>query len=72
MLRHESKLPGWALKDWDEYDIHGEEVTRRWYKLSWVDTSDGVIRKIAERLEEVVQEHLEVIAKRLAKESDRD
>ncbi|HWX82787.1 MAG TPA: caspase family protein [Xanthobacteraceae bacterium] len=53
-----------ALRNWEEFDVSGKEITRQWYKMRWTDATDGLIRTILEKLSEVVQEHLEEVAKK--------
>lgn len=53
------------LKDFDEFQTKGEEVVRRWYKLKWTESSDGVSTKIKSKLDEIVHEHLRQVEKRL-------
>ena len=56
------------LTDFNEFDIEGKEIVRRWYKLAWTDSVDGVVDKITARLHQVVKEHLEETEQRLAGE----
>ena len=56
-----------SLTDFSEFDVEGDEVVRRWYKLHWADSTDGIAEKIASKLNEIVQEHLEYIEQRLTK-----
>ena len=53
------------LKDFGEFHINGEEVTRRWYKFKWTENTDKVVSKIKSKLEETVHEHLKQTEKRL-------
>ena len=54
-----------SLKNFDEFDTEGEEIVRRWYKPLWGDNTDGIVDKIARKLEEAVREHLENTQQRL-------
>ena len=56
------------LTDFNEFDIQGKEIVRRWYKFGWTDSIDGVVGKITARLHEVVEEHLEETHQRLVGE----
>jgi hypothetical protein len=54
------------LKDFGSLDTEGGEVVRRWYKLRWTDSPDGVAEKIASRLAEIVRETLEAVTQKLS------
>ena len=54
-----------SLTDFDEFDAEGQEVNRRWYKLSWSQNTDGVVEKIVTKLHEIVRDHLEQTKQRL-------
>lgn len=56
------------LKDFGEFQTEGEEVVRRWHKLKWTESSDGVSTKIKSKLDEIVHEHLRQVEKRLKTE----
>jgi len=45
-----------ALVDWGVFDSEGVEVVRRWYKMSWTDTCDGLVSKICGKLKDIVNE----------------
>lgn len=55
-----------SLTDFDEFDADGQEVTRRWFKLSWSQNTDRVAEMIATKLHEVVRDHLEQTKLQLA------
>jgi hypothetical protein len=57
-----------SLTNWNEYDNEGTEVTRRWYKIAWNESFDGLVEKITGQMREVIHKHLEAAANRLAKE----
>ena len=38
-----------SLRDWGAYDLDGEEIVRRWYKMNWTQDSDSVVEGILER-----------------------
>ena len=54
-----------SLIDFGKFNDEGDEVVRRWYKLHWAECTDGVVEKIALKLDEVVREHLERTEQRL-------
>jgi hypothetical protein len=56
------------LRDFGKFDIEGTEVTRRWYKFLWNESTDGVVTKISQKLGEVVRAHLQSTTVRLRKE----
>lgn len=43
-----------ALVDWGVFDSDGVEVVRRWYKMNWTDSCDGLVSKICGKLKENV------------------
>lgn len=57
-----------ARTDWNAFAPSGTEVTKRWYKLNWRQNVDHLIDSIADQLSSVIMQHLDAIAKRLAKE----
>jgi caspase domain-containing protein len=57
-----------SLTNWSEYDSEGSEITRRWYKIAWNDSFDGIVGKITTQMREVIRSRLEAAANRLAKE----
>ena len=57
-----------SLKDFSEFDVEGDEVVRRWYKLQWTENTSGIVVKIASKLDELVRQHLENTEQRLIKE----
>lgn len=54
-----------ALTDWGSYDPEGDEVSKRWFKMSWKESTESVAGKIADKLHEVVTSHLDDVAERL-------
>ena len=60
------------LKNPTEFDAHGEEIVRRWYKRRWDSDTTEVIDKIAQTLEETVKGHLEDTRQRLAAGDEGD
>ena len=57
-----------SLQDFGEFDVEGNKVVSRWYKFHWAEHTDGVVAKIASKLDELVRKHLENTAQRLIKE----
>jgi hypothetical protein len=47
-----------ALVDWGVFDPDGVEVVRRWYKMNWTDSCDGLVSKISGKLKEMVNESI--------------
>lgn len=54
-----------ALIDWGNYDQDGDEVTKRWYKMGWKDSTDFLAGKVADKLHDAVTAHLDDVAGRL-------
>lgn len=52
-----------ALRDWGIFDPDGMEVVRRWYKMSWTDSCDGLVNKISGKLKEIVDESITGVLK---------
>lgn len=52
--------------DWNAFDDEGRELNRRWYKLDWNGSVDGIIKNAREALEKAVRDHIEAAVKRLA------
>ena len=57
-----------SLEDFGKYSVEGDEVVRRWYKFDWSEKTDDVVAKIASKLNDLVQEHLESTKQRLIEE----
>lgn len=57
-----------ARTDWDGFDYEGSEIVRRWYKVSWDESVDGIIEKVAAALEQTVRTHVNSAAARLSDE----
>ena len=55
------------LCDFGKFDVNGQEISRRWWKMAWSATTKNVVRQIATKLAEVVRTQLEEAEKRLAK-----
>ena len=54
-----------SLRDWGVFDVEGVEVVRRWYKMSWADSCDGLVEKIYSKLNEIVQASVDAAIKAL-------
>ncbi|HWW15819.1 MAG TPA: caspase family protein [Candidatus Dormibacteraeota bacterium] len=54
-----------SLQDWGVFDIEGVEVVRRWYKMSWTDSCDGLVGTICGKLSDIVQESVDAAVKAL-------
>ena len=57
-----------SLEDFGKFSVDGAEVVRHWYKFDWSEKTDGVVEKIASKLENLVREHLESTKQRLIEE----
>lgn len=55
-----------SLTDWGVFDSEGTEVIRRWYRMSWTDTCEGLVAKICGKLKEIVKERIDATVKALA------
>ncbi len=55
------------LRDFGKFDADGPEASRRWWKLSWAETTDGVVTQISDKLAKIVRGQLESAEKRLSK-----
>jgi hypothetical protein len=55
------------LRDFGKFDAGGQEISRRWWKVAWSKTPEGVVSQIAAKLAEAVRTQLEEAEKRLAK-----
>ena len=54
------------LRDFGKYDADGPEASRRWWKVSWSETTDGIVAKISSKFTETVRGQLESAEKRLS------
>jgi hypothetical protein len=54
------------LHDFGKYNSDGTNAVKRWYKFDWDESTDGVIKKIPKTLSDIVKNHIENTAKRLA------
>jgi hypothetical protein len=57
------------LRDFDKFDSHGPEASRRWWKLGWRQTTNGVVAQISDKFAETVRAQLENAEKRLSKDT---
>ena len=56
------------LSDFGKFDPIGPEASKRWWKLSWGQSPNNVVKKISEKLIDIVHEQLENAEKRLPQE----
>src|SRR5262249_9295564 len=35
------------IRDFGKFDAHGQEISKRWWKVAWSGTTEGVVRQIA-------------------------
>ncbi|WP_025037437.1 caspase family protein [Bradyrhizobium sp. DOA9] len=56
------------LTDFGKYDRDGIETSRRWWKIHWNATTNGVVEQIARKFGETVRTQLEEAEKRLTPE----
>jgi caspase domain-containing protein len=54
------------LRDFGKYDADGPEASRRWWKVGWSETTDGIVAKIFSKFAETVRGQLESAEKRLS------
>ncbi len=54
------------LEDWNDYAAEGTEVTRRWYKFEWSDSTDYIVEQICSNVEDSARQHLEQTTKRIS------
>jgi hypothetical protein len=47
-----------SLVDWGAFDSEGLEVVRRWYKMNWTDSCDGLVSQIGGKLRESVDKSI--------------
>lgn len=52
--------------DFERFDDEGHEVSRRWWKLGWRDSTEGVVQQISSKLIDAVRSRLESAEKRLS------
>lgn len=55
-----------SLTDWGVFDSEGAEVVRRWYRMPWTDTCEGLVAKICGKFKEIVKERIDATVKALA------
>jgi hypothetical protein len=56
------------LQDFGKYDSGGRDASRRWWKVSWNDPTNGIVQQIASKFTEVARGQLESAEKRLSPE----
>src|SRR5258708_34559892 len=54
------------LRDFGKYDADGPEASRRWRKVSWSETTDGIVAKISSKFTDTGRGQLESAEKRLS------
>jgi hypothetical protein len=57
------------LQDFGKFDTGGKELSRRWWKLTWTASTEGVVQQIAAKFDEAMRKQLEDAEMRLSKES---
>jgi hypothetical protein len=55
-----------SLTDWGVYGSEGAEVVRRWYRMPWTDTCDGLVATICGKFKEAVKERIDATVKAMA------
>jgi hypothetical protein len=55
-----------SLIDWGVFDSEGEQVVRRWYKMSWTDTCGALVTKISQALKDAVNQRIDATLKALS------
>jgi hypothetical protein len=58
-----------ALQDFGKFNGGGTEISRRWWKIRWKETTEGIVKQIAEKLRDAVSAQLEEAEKRLSAEN---
>jgi hypothetical protein len=56
------------LQDFGKFDTDGSELSRRWWKLAWTASAEGVVRQIAAKFDEAMRKQLEDAETRLSKD----
>ena len=54
-----------SLTDWGVFDSEGAEAIRRWYRMPWTDTCEGLVAKICAKFKEIVKERIDATVKTL-------
>jgi hypothetical protein len=57
------------LQDFGKFDTGGTELSRRWWKLAWTASTEGVVKQIAAKFDEAMRKQLEDAETRLSKGS---
>lgn len=55
------------LQDFGKFDADGGELSRRWWKLAWTASAEGVVQQIAAKFGEAMRKQLEDAETRLSK-----
>ena len=48
-----------ARTDWDECDVRGKDINKRWYRLGWYDSPDVVVQKITSYVRKEIEQYVE-------------
>lgn len=54
-----------ARSDWSSYAEEGQEIVRRWYKLSWEQDTSGVVARIRAAFVEAVEGYIATVTDKL-------
>ena len=54
-----------SLRDWGAYDLDGEEIVRRWYKMNWTQDSDSVVEGILGKISEAAHKSIDAAVQAL-------
>lgn len=59
------------LQDFGKFDTGGRELSRRWWKLAWTASTEGIVQQIAAKFDEAMRKQLEDAETRLSKDSSQ-
>jgi hypothetical protein len=59
------------LRDFGKFDTGGRDLSRRWWKLAWTVSTEGVVQQIAAKFDEAMRKQLEDAETRLSKDSSQ-
>jgi caspase domain-containing protein len=57
------------LQDFGKFDTGGSELSRRWWKRAWTESTEGVVQQIAAKFDDATRKQLEDAETRLSKNS---
>ena len=43
------------MRDWEEFEMEGTEIVRRWYKMKWTDPCEDLVDKIFDQMKQAVE-----------------